>query len=102
MANHKKDKQSCTLMNLMFMIAGLVLGMVLGYLVVPTIMKMIGFDDNTMAMTAPTMGAPTMGAPTMTAPTMGAPTMGAPTMGPPTMGPPTMAGGRRLFRNRFR
>ena len=107
MANHKKEKKSCTLTNVIFMIIGLIFGAVLGYLVVPTIMKMIGFDDNTMAMQAPTMQAPTMQAPTMQAPTMQAPTMGAPTMQAPTMGAPTMqaptmGGGRRLFRNRFR
>lgn len=101
MANHKKDKQSCTLMNLMFMIAGLVLGMVLGYLVVPEIMKMIGFTNDSPTLETPQMLAPQMPAAQMTAPQMPTPQMPAPQMSTAQMPAPQM-GGRKLFKNRFR
>jgi hypothetical protein len=51
MAKHKKDEQSCTLMNILFMIGGLILGILIGTFIIPylfgeTDITSIGSDNN--------------------------------------------------------
>ena len=87
MSKHKKKENDCTLMNVLYTIGGLILGILIGHFIIPFI---FGSDDKQV-------GWPTQ-APTTQTPTTQAPTQ-APTQAQPM---PAQAGGKRLFKNRYR
>ena len=81
MSKHKKKENDCTLMNVLYTIGGLILGILIGRFIIPLIfesdVKQVGW--HTQASTQ----APTQ----------------APTQAQPM---PAQAGGKRLFKNRYR
>tara|TARA_B100001175_G_C19511844_1_gene644401 strand:+ start:178 stop:486 length:309 start_codon:yes stop_codon:yes gene_type:complete len=102
MGKHKKEEKNCTMMNILYMIGGLILGILIGYFLIDYVMTLM--TGNTEQPQAPTQQpqAPTQ-QPMQTIQAM-QPMPAQPAM--PSMSAqaamPAQTGGRRLFKNRYR
>ena len=95
MGKHKKEEKNCTMMNILYMIGGLILGILIGYFLIDYVMTLM--TGNTEQPQAPTQQ------PMQTMPAMQSmPAQPAMPAMPAQAAMPAQTGGRRLFKNRYR
>ena len=101
MGKHKKEENDCTLMNVLYMIGGLILGILIGYFLIDYVMAlMTGNAEQPQAPTQQPMQTIQAMQPMPAQPAM--PSMPAQPAMPAQAAMPAQTGGRRLFKNRYR
>lgn len=98
MGKHKKNENDCTMMNILYMIGGLILGILMGYFIIPYMMTFM--DGDVEQPQAPAQQPMQTIQAMQPMPTQ--PAMTAPQPMPAQQAMPAQTGGRRLFKNRYR
>ena len=95
MGKHKKKENDCTMMNILYMIGGLILGILMGYFIIPYMMTFMDGDVE-QPQAPPQQPMQTIQA------MQSMPTQPAVQAVPAQQAMPAQTGGRKLFKNRYR